>query len=408
MMCLLVEDNAEKVERIIVRLISDAKLPRENIEVAFTGQDAKRFLRSQVYDLMILDIVLPQRAGDKPTTETAIDLLTELRDRRTLKRPRHIIGLTAFEEGRSALQSIFSQQTWTIIKYDLSSSDWSGQLISAVKWIDSSDKEPSPVSYGCDLAIITALDIPEYDAVLRNGWTWSAAEPLDDTTFFRSATFQSGGRTYNAVSVYCPKMGMVSASLISAKLIFKKRPKFLVMSGICAGIKGKVNYGDPVIADPCWDWQRGKHVVKDGTQEFEMRPEQIPLAHELRSRWEQFKADKEYWSRLKQEWPNAPETELKIRLGPSVSGSAVLADTTIVEAVKNQHGALISLEMEAYGVLSAATLAARPRPIAFSCKSVCDFADEKKDDRWQSYASFTSARSISQFFERYMIELDFA
>ena len=97
-----------------------------------------------------------------------------------------------------------------------------------------------------------------------------------------------------------------------------------------------------------------------------------------------------------------------IRLGPSVSGSAVLADTTIVEAVKNQHGALISLEMEAYGVLSAATLAARPRPIAFSCKSVCDFADEKKDDRWQSYASFTSARSISQFFERYMIELDFA
>jgi hypothetical protein len=47
-----------------------------------------------------------------------------------------------------------------------------------------------------------------------------------------------------------------------------------------------------------------------------------------------------------------------------------------------------------------------PRPLAFSCKAVCDLADEKKDDRWQAYAAFTSARSITEFCERYMEDLD--
>jgi hypothetical protein len=102
---------------------------------------------------------------------------------------------------------------------------------------------------------------------------------------------------------------------------------------------------------------------------------------------------------------DAPETDLRLRMGPAVSGSSVLADPEVVEAIKAQHRALVALEMEAYGVLSAARTAPCPRPTAFSLKSVCDMADEKKDDRWQSYAAYTSARSIQAFFERFMTEL---
>lgn len=405
MKILVVEDNNEKVEKIIRRLSELAFINRDDIDVAFTGLDARKYLGSISYDLMILDILLPFRAGDLPKSETAIDLLTELRDRNSLKKPRQLIGLTAFDEGIQALSPIFMQQAWAIVKYSVESTDWGDQILRAVEWINSSERQTSPAVYQTDVAIITALDTPEYEAVLRNGWKWSAAEPIDDTTFVRRAVFESGSRSYSAISAYCPKMGLVPAALISAKLIAAARPKFIVMSGICAGVKGKANYGDPIVADPCWDWQRGKHVLKDGEQEFEMRPEQLSLAQDVRSRWEQLRSDRAFWSEVKEAWPGAPDTELRVRLGPSVSGAAVLADPSKVEDVKRQHGGLLGIEMEAYAVLAAASLAARPRPVAFSCKSVCDFADEKKDDRWQTYAAYTSARSIAQFFERYMHEL---
>lgn len=89
-----------------------------------------------------------------------------------------------------------------------------------------------------------------------------------------------------------------------------------------------------------------------------------------------------------------------------MSGSSVLADASIVDQIKAQHGSLLALEMEAYGLLLAGLTAPSPRPLAFSCKSVCDLADEGKDDRWQAYAAFTSARSIAEFCERYMADLD--
>jgi len=177
------------------------------------------------------------------------------------------------------------------------------------------------------------------------------------------------------------------------------------MAGICAGVKGKSNYGDPVVADSCWDWQSGKHVLKDGEREFEIAPDQIPLAAVLRSRWEQFRGDRDFWRNIKDEWAGAPDADIRVRLGPSVSGSSVLANADIVESIKLQHRALLGLEMEGYGVLSAARMAPCPRPLAFSCKSVCDFADDRKDDRWQTYAAYTSARAIREFFERYMHEL---
>jgi nucleoside phosphorylase len=404
MKILVIDDSNEKIERVIDALIGDYA-SRQDIDVAYTAFDGRRLMRDVQYDLLVLDILLPMRAGDAPRSETAGELLTELRDRDMYKKPRHIIGLTAYDEGVRALAPIFQEQAWTIIKFGAENSTWSEQLSRSVQWIAAVAGQKEALDYGMDVCIVTALDTPEYDAVLRIPWEWDAAGPIDDTTFARRGRFQCNGETYNAIAAHSPRMGMVTAGLLSAKLIHSVRPKYLAMAGICAGVKGRTNYGDPVLADPCWDWQSGKHVVKEGEREFEIAPDQIPTPERIRSRWEQLRSDRQFWSDLKAEWPDSPDTDLRLRIGPSVSGSSVLADPEIVEAVKRQHRSLVSLEMEAYGVLSAARTAPCPRPTAFSLKSVCDLADEKKDDRWQSYAAYTSARSIQAFFERFMEEL---
>lgn len=406
MRILLIEDSADKIARVVERLINVDGVSREDIDVAFTASDGRKFLREQAYSVLILDLVIPNRAGDSPTWDNAEELLIDLRDRDHLKKPVHIIGLTAYAEGETALSPIFVQQTWTIIRYDPTEASWSDQLERAIDWAVKASKQETSKTYGIDVCILTALAVPEFEAVVRGGWKWDAAVPLDDITFVRYGSFESNGRKWKAATAHSPRMGMLPAGLLASKIIATLRPKYLVLSGICAGIKGRANYGDPVVADPCWDWQSGKHVLKDGESSFEIRPDQISLNDEVRAKWEQLKADKPFWSKVKESWPGAPDTDLRVRLGPSVSGSSVLANADVLSDIKRQHGALVGLEMEAYGVLSAPRMAPRPRPIAFSCKSVCDFADDSKDDRWQTYAAYTSVAGITEFFTRYMDQLD--
>jgi nucleoside phosphorylase len=80
----------------------------------------------------------------------------------------------------------------------------------------------------------------------------------------------------------------------------------------------------------------------------------------------------------------------------------LLADGITTERIKQQHRQLLGIEMETYGVFAAAEEATDPRPIAFSMKSVVDFADANKDDCFQKYASFTSAQALKYFVENFL------
>lgn len=405
MKILILEDSNDKSQKIVECILNASSMTRDDIDVSFTVNDAKVMLKSTLYDLLILDVVVPLRGGDVPRSENSEALLIELRDRGTLKKPRQIIGLTAFEDGYTALESIFTQQSWAIIRYQPASEEWKLQIARSVAYLERVGAEQNSRVYKTDVAILSALEMPEHDAVRRNGWNWAAPEPLDDTTFYQRATFESGGQEFSAVSAYCHKFGLITASLVSAKLIEALRPRLLVMPGISAGVRGKTNYGDVIIADPCWDWQVGKHLLKDGNREFAIQPEQLTIPMEVRSKWDQLRVDKRFWASIKDKWRDAPETELKARIGPAVSGSAVLADAETIDRIKLQHRGLLAVEMEAFGVFSAAHLASSPRPTVFTCKAICDFADDKKDDRWQTYAAYTSAAAMTGFLERYMAEL---
>lgn len=58
------------------------------------------------------------------------------------------------------------------------------------------------------------------------------------------------------------------------------------------------------------------------------------------------------------------------------------------------------IEMEAYGVAYAAAHAADPKPFVIIAKSVCDFADERKDDSYQKFAAYTSCGFVKDLLEK--------
>jgi nucleoside phosphorylase len=97
-------------------------------------------------------------------------------------------------------------------------------------------------------------------------------------------------------------------------------------------------------------------------------------------------------------FPCVSDTAPRMVIGLLASGAAVVQSPQIIDEILKSSRKVIGLEMEAYGIFQAAHLARPPRPRVLVAKSVADFADNRKDDRWQEYASATSARFIYEFF----------
>ena len=180
------------------------------------------------------------------------------------------------------------------------------------------------------------------------------------------------------------------------------------MAGICAGLEGAVNLGDAILGTPVWDWTSSKWGLdKEGNDCVLPDPHYMEVIPEIESRFRLFQDDKQFFDRVRTEWPaTPPATALNIHVGPCASGPIVVADGKTLERLKtDQNRKILGLEMEAYGLYYSAKFAGLPRPIVMSVKSVCDFGDPRKNDAMQKYAAHTSAQILYEFLRRYSFEL---
>jgi nucleoside phosphorylase len=145
----------------------------------------------------------------------------------------------------------------------------------------------------------------------------------------------------------------------------------------------------------------GKYLQKP----FEIAPDQIGVSLEVSQRIGQLKDDRRFFVELAERYPGErPNNIARLIPGPVASGSGVLASEGTLE-IKAQNRKVIGIEMELYGMYSAARDSGPPRPAAFGLKSVCDFADHLKNDKYQKYAAYTSAQVLAEFVRRYGVQL---
>jgi nucleoside phosphorylase len=248
------------------------------------------------------------------------------------------------------------------------------------------------------IAIITALDTVEFQAVQALSSEWrERLVPFDDTLYIET-TFSDGDKKIAVVAAHAPRMGMASSAMFATKMIHNFRPRWLCMCGIAAGVRGKVNLGDILAADPSWDWGSGKQDVRNGKSHFSPAPNQIGIEPGIRTKLRRYARDESLLAKIRAGWPaNKPDSALRLHVEPVASGAAVLADRTYVDFISDQQRKFVGAEMEVYGVYIAGENCAKPRPMTFALKSVCDFADEQKSDEFQAYAAYTSARFLHAF-----------
>ncbi len=390
-----------RYERLFVAL-AQIGIGRESIDLVSCARDAKHKLDTVRYDLFILDIMIPEWPEGVEDHQNAVDLLFAVHEQQVAFKPGYVLGITADLAAAGDALRQFEDWTWTVLEYSDTADEWVSRATNCAKYVLERFTEARQESVvRVDLAIVCALAKPEQEEVLKLPWNWSEPRPIDDLTFVRDGWLTVEGQRFTVCLATAPRMGMVSAALLSSTMIERLRPKLLAMTGICAGVRGKVKLGDVLFADPSWDFQSGKRVRDKLNTQFSIRPHQLPAPAKIRRHIEQLAGDKAALAKISTDYPDEAPSITALRPGPVASGSAVLADGEVIEQIKLQHQELIGVEMEIYGVYAAGHAASGPQPLYFALKGVCDFADPDKEDGHQRYAAYASARVLQLLVERY-------
>lgn len=228
----------------------------------------------------------------------------------------------------------------------------------------------------------------EAEAVMRL-YDWDEVRFEGDSQVYWQAREMKNGLPI--VAAQQDEMGMTAAATLTMKLTEHFRPKYIIMPGIAAGAMEESDrsqmYGDVVLANMVWNYSNGKYVPKDqasivfGEIGFLPRPTAVHVSPELLPYFEKA--------------VSSEKNETHVHIGAMASGSTVVANRSVLEKhVKQQYTDTKGLEMEAYGVAYAAAHAVDPKPYAIIAKSVCDFADSRKSDKYQKFAAYTSCEFV--------------
>lgn len=392
MKVLIVDDNTDKIKEIT------KVFNKKNWEIdTSTGSvEAMKKLKETEYDLLILDLIIPKKFGvDDVNLKNSIDLLERIKKGKGLIEPKNKVALTADTNALEQGHPIFSSAFIEIIKYDLSSRGWRDNLFSKIEMIENfTPNYYQKRGYLYDFAIITALYSPELDAVKQVFPYFKQINIQGDTSYYFEVEQTDGKKILLATD---DQMGMVAMSQFTEKIIQTFRPRNICMCGIAAGVKGEVNLGDIMVSKESWNYDSGKIV--EGS--FKPDYSSISIHEELVSKINKIVDLSVKLFNIKKEFSGpTPEHDLRMKIGPVASGSSVVADPDILKRPQSLTRKLLGLEMEIYGMYFSCRHTSTPRPKNFlALKSVCDFADADKSDRFQKYAAYTSASFLKIIIE---------
>lgn len=393
MKILIVDDVQEKIRKIMQTALEVEGVIRDDISYAIETNSAKEMLFETEYDLLILDLFMPEEIIDESMENAGADFIDEILGIDSLKKPVEIVVLSAYDDCEAEFVKSNSRNAFHMLKYDESSTAWQNKLKDIIKYrlLYSLQKKCEQIDY----AIITTVPV-ETDAVRALANEWRKIKFENDPHSYYVTEFEKNGLRKKVVSVQSSDMGMVAASIATMNLNYHFKPKYIFITGIAAGI-GEHNFGDIIVPSEVWNYSSGKYIDNEGELSFLPEPKVIPLDVKIADVVRQDYT--EVLKEIHQAWPIKNEIDLliaKTKLGmyssPLASGTAVVANFQVVKDMIISHSRKTEgIDMEAYGVFAAARSLCDNKPISICVKSISDFADKAKGDGYQPYASYTSA-----------------
>lgn len=411
---LIVDDTQEKISKIRSVLTGFVE-STDDLPISGSIRAALRECTKTRFDLVILDLYIPEKAGETPSPENAKTFLKLVKEDDDCICPIFVIGITRMTD-LGEFKAFFEAETLQILSYSEDDDAWKGQLKNRLNYLVGVKKKMDiTYEYNYDVAIINALQSPEHDVMkctLGGMWEEERLEDDKSTTYYKTILKDKGGKQIRCISCYAPQMASTASATLATKVILRFHPKYLFMTGICAALKGnKVGFGDIMVSSHVWDGMSGKYKEEktmDGTTELVFEPDyrQLSLNTDMLNIMNRLKDNTTLLSGIKDGFSGVkPKSSLKIHVGPMSSVPAVIASDKKIAEMKIHARKMIGLEMESYGMFYAAEHAHHLKPIyTVSVKSASDLADKSKTDKYQPYSSYTSAALVKYIIES---ELDY-
>ncbi|MFP8644516.1 hypothetical protein ACLHWY_23500 [Priestia aryabhattai] len=399
---LIVEDDEIKSQHIqsVFNIF-----PTLSIEIENCIFKAKEKLVKNYYDLMILDMNLPFEEGGYSQEFAGYMLLQEIQGVQHLKKPGDIIILTSYDELIKKYEGDIAKGLFVAIKYDVYSTEWREKITNRIKYLMSAADDASDIGesgYDFHCAIITAVDIEftEVKKIINNP---QQLRVKGDPTFYTVGTTDLSNSKKIVVGKQ-HQMGMTAASVLAMKLIQNFKPKYLIMVGIAAGVKGTSDFGDIILASEIWEFSSGK-IIAEGSKNnniFLPEPKYLTVSAEIKEILN--KDFSEELEAIEQNWEGEYKgNKLKAILGPIACGPIVIQNENILrDYIMPFNRKLKGIDMESYGVLYASENGYLPKPKVLVCKSVCDYGDADKNDTYQSYAAYTSTQFVKTLLSHHL------
>lgn len=414
---LIVDDTQEKITEIR-KVLTDFVDNPDDVPISTCLREALKKCAATRYDLVILDLYIPNKSGEVPDPENAKIFLNAIKSDDDIIAPLFVIGITRMDE-IGEYKELFEAETLKVLSYAENDDSWKGQLRNRLEYLTGIKRNIGQTyEYDYDVAIVNALQYPEHEIMMKTlSDAWQPVTLSDDktTTYYETVLKSKTGQPVRCISCYAHQMASVAAASLTTKLILRFHPRYLFMTGICGALKGNgIGFGDILIASQIWDGMSGKFKEfkenddpdTDSELIFEPDYRQLPLDPQLLNTLSRLKSDTELCKKIKNGFEGKkPRTPLKIHIGPMTSVPAVIASEQKIADLKRHARKIIGLEMESYGVFYAAEHAHALKPVyTASIKSASDLADKDKTDKYQPYASYTSAALCKYLIEH---ELDF-
>lgn len=381
---LVVEDEADKRDAVREEIRSFFEGGVEIEECATFGQAARSLSRSQ-FDLVVTDLLLPRLDGQEPT-DVSEELIEQFAESE-LNRSATVVAVSRFEEVVARRGSAFTKAGILLIGYSEDEA-WRSCLRVCMQRV------ASRTVY--DFVVVCALELERtaFEAVSRDDFSLGGYVRLAGLD---GREMSLGG--FEGICILQPQMGLVDAAIVASRALSVFSPRLICMTGVCGGFAAQAPIGTLVVSDFTWEHQAGKQLPDS----FEIRSYQESMGNDTRIILSQLLEEDRYLTRLASKRHEVEVPSVEAVLGPSVSGSAVIASERYAARILEQHGKVAAVDMEVFGVYRAAALHSSP-VTCFAAKTVVDHADEAKGATPQQPGAILSARFAIEAIRRLLAD----
>jgi nucleoside phosphorylase len=254
-----------------------------------------------------------------------------------------------------------------------------------------------------DIAIITST-LDEFDSIKNLIDNCSEFLVQNDSHIFYSGTVETKSGKLSVILPVPIAMGIEASVSITTITLNFFSPKYIFMSGICAGNKNVTRIGDIIIAEKALNYNEIVEVEKKGaTKVKKFMQNADSINGKLKTKLSLFSRST-IISKIKDSYEDNhlfPEP-LACSAGLMVTGSSLVRSETKIAEINDSYHNVKGLDMETSGFyFSCCNTFSEKQPYFVSIKSVSDFGDnithKLSTQQRKKYALFTSSQAIIRF-----------